>query len=465
MIGRYRREDGMIMSPLPRRVRIEHNDLGSIHARNAGDVEALADLLEFAPVDDPLVRLVQEGRYLDPATGAPKADHAAAHMRALLLGSDTHLDPDGTEPVDLEPHWLIEGNWERDSLLQLSGPPKAGKSEVGVVDVIRTLVTPGYEFLGRYPRGNISEADLWRGVVLIDTEGQSRPIEKLLAPLSAIGSGVYEDGAELSARRLVKVYHLRELGVGPLGFNLFDPTTFEQWRRVLTRCDACEGDDNWGPLALICDNGTAVLRALGMNVQEHISEFQERFRALGESIGTPSMLFVTHSDKGGGNALGGSISNAGSDGELRYFTKEPNPGPNAARYFARSPRTGDVEGLNPTQVNLVGGRPILRLRANGAAETGAASPTHGDADAAEADVLALFHAAPGGLSGSESTGGGGADGRRLRAARDRLRARGVLTVEREGRQGQRWRLAVSDDTHDADDTDDTVVIDLTAGSE
>jgi len=464
--GRYRREDGIIVSPLPRRVRIEHGDLGKIVAHDSTEVERLAELLEFAPADDRVVRIVTEGRYLDPDTGEPKDARASAHMRALLLGTDARLDPDASPPINLDPDWIIEGLWERDTLLQLSGTPKAGKTEI-VSDAVRTIVSPDHKFLGHYRRGNLSESDLARGVVMIDTEGQRRPIEKLLAPLKSVGSGVWSYDAEASARELVKVYHLRELGQGPLGFNLFDKATFERWQRVLTRCDECEGNDYWGPLVLICDNGTAVLRALGQNVQEHISEFQERFRALGESVGTPTMLFVTHSDKGGGNALGGSISGAGSDGELRYFTKEPTPGPNSARYFASSPNTGDVDGLSPTRVDRIDGRPILRLGAPLALDAGhEALPVGDDAEAAEADVLALFRAAPNGLTGSESTGGGGADGRRLRAARDRLHARGLLTVEKEGRQGQRWRLAVSTpDTHDTGDTGDTVVIDLSPGSE
>lgn len=113
-------------------------------------------------------------------------------------------------------------------------------------------------------------------------------------------------------------YSLRDMVGGPSSFDLTDPEKFEQRTRVLTQCDVCEGNDNVGPFAVIVDNLTAVLRALGSNVQEHVSEHFEQFRALLKEIDTEHGLAVTHGTKQEGTALGGTISAAASDGEIVY---------------------------------------------------------------------------------------------------------------------------------------------------
>lgn len=471
-LGRYRREvqqvngemRSVIVSRLPARVHIVHDELGSLILASREEVMKFAEVFERADPDQEFERIITEGRYLDPDTGEPKDERVSGHMRGLLLGTNTYLTPRPSTVESLEPEWLIEFALERDILVQLSGNPQAGKSEVVCMEVIRTLLIPGYRFLGRYLRGAIGPEDLARGIVYIMTERNSRRIKKLLEPLNDVYVNLGD--RVVSARSLVKIYNLKELGEGPLGFNLFDSVTFEKWVRELTDCVECEGDDYQGPLLIICDNGTAVLRALGMNVQEHIGEFGEKFRALGEAVGTSSQIFVTHSDKSGSNALGGTITAAGPDGEWLYYTAKFNPTPSTPRYLAMSMNAGDAPGLDPTRVDLIDGRPFLR--GSPAVDVSNDSAGADDATAAEEEVLTMFKAAgAGGLTGKESTAGAGAIGKRLREARDRLLARGLLTMESEGRQGQRWRLAVSGthDTHDTHDSVDTVTIDLSGYEE
>jgi hypothetical protein len=315
---------------LPARFLVAHSAFGEFIAHDRDTVEWVADQLRQGVFEHRQV--IEEGTFLDLDTRAPKSDKVQAQLRALLLGTDADLRPN-TSLTSNPSLYLIPDWWPACAVMQLTGPAKAGKTYV-VVDIIRTLVDPDWAFLGRWRRGSIVPEELERGIVLINTEVPGIAMERLLAPLGDVGL-VLRDGSETTARELVTCYSLRDMAGGPSSFDLTDPEKFEQWSRVLTQCDACEGNDNVGPFAVIVDNLTAVLRALGSNVQEHVSEHFEQFRALLTEIDTEHGLAVTHGTKMEGTALGGTISAAASDGEIVYSMDGRK-----RRYLALDPRSG-----------------------------------------------------------------------------------------------------------------------------
>lgn len=329
---------------LPTWVYITHPE-GNWAITNREEAELLAWSLQSNDDDGSMRRMVEHGTYSDPETGQVKSEKATRQMRALLLMTDAEIRPD-TATDALAPSFIIEGWWPACAVLQLSGPAKAGKTYI-VADLIRTLVDPDWAFLGKWSRGDNVPSEIARGVVLINTEVPGIAMERLLAPLREVPL-VLSDGSETTARNLVTCYSLRDMAGGPSSFDLTDPEKFEQWRRVLTRCDVCDGDDNVGPFAVIVDNLTAVLRALGSNVQEHVSEHFERFRALLTEVDTEHGLAVTHGTKMEGTALGGTISAAPSDGEIVYSMDARK-----RRHLSLDPRSGfGLEGIQGLRVMM-----------------------------------------------------------------------------------------------------------------
>lgn len=428
--GRIQR---FIVSPLPARVTLSHPDLGRHELVDRAAVAEFAGLLDGADDGSDFVRLVVEGSFLesDGHDEYPLSETATSQVRALLLGTDIHIMANVVPAAYETPDWLIEDIWERGTVPQLSGNSKAGKTTL-VIDAIRTLLEPGHLFLGRYPVGPISADDLARGIVFINTENPAAAVERALAPLS----DVFVETSEgiVTARSLVRVYNLRETVGGPASFNLLDPAILEQWRRILIQCDECQGDDNWGPLALFADNGTAVLRAVGLDVQKHIGEWFEQLRSLVSVSDTDAGLGVTHATMDGRNALGGTISSAGSDGEWSYF-KDGLSG-TAARMFSLSPRLGAVEAIPEHKVVIRDGSPVFAATARAGADADIAlGPNE------ESKVLDMLRGEPAGLLTTAITGSG-AIGRERRAILEELLTRGAVTSRPDGRRGTRWMLAL-----------------------
>lgn len=448
-MSRYRWEVGEIVSPLPARVFIEHDEQGSLELATREEVREFARMLDYSGPDDQLVRIVAEGSYFDGPSDDPereeKSTAATSQIRALLLGTDTALSPTFARREECPPRWLIPYVWEMSTFPQFSGESKAGKSRV-IIEIILTLLVPGYKFLGVYGGGDISREELERGLVLLNMENPPGAVEDALRPLESVPF-TFSDGRVGTARELVRVYHLREMG-GPGLFDPRNPEKFEAWRRVLTRCDECDGDDNWGPFAIFADNGTAVLRALGENVQEHIGEWFESFRQLCSEIDTLQGIGVAHATLDGKHALGGTISSAASDGEWMY-TRRGNAG-SAPRYFSITPRLGAVPPLSPTKVTQdAEGRLHLATAAPTTSEPASATPAPQVApktasDEHEGDVLEVLRAAgSAGLTKSEATGQGRV-GTLRRTALGQLLEQGLVTREREGR-GERWRVVQTPD--------------------
>lgn len=441
-MSRYRWHLGEIVSPLPARVFIDH-DLGGLELGTREEVSDLARLIAYAPDDDKLVRIITEGRYFDAAPGEEdreeKSAQAASQIRALLLGTDTALAPTTLTTPAGPPRWLIRDVWEAGTFPQLSGNSKAGKSVV-CLEAIKTLVDPSHLFLGRFERGEIDADDLERGIVYVNTENPASAIEDALRPLETVPFE-RSDGTTGTARDLVTVYHLRETLGGPEIFDPRNPEKFEMWRRELLSCNECEGDDNWGPFAVIADNGTAVLRALGDSVQDHIGEWFESLRRLLAEIDTENGIGVAHATMDGKNALGGTISSAASDGEWTYSRRGTSG--NAPRFFAISPRLGPVPPLGETRVTrdaegrlqLVGGAKVTPASAGETEDDVSESESGGGY---EAELLEQLRAAGAeGLTKTEITGRGRVGSLR-RAALEKLLEAGVVASATEGRR-ERWR--------------------------
>lgn len=439
---RYRMQRGKIVSPLPARAFIDH-DLGNLALASRDEVEELAQLIAHSADDEKLVQIITEGRYFDAAPGEEdreeKSAQAASQIRALLLGTDTALAPVSMRASVGPPRWLIRDVWEAGTFPQLSGNSKAGKSVV-CLEAIKTLVDPSHLFLGRFERGEIDADDLERGIVYINTENPASAIEDALRPLEAV-TFERSNGTTGTARDLVTVYHLRETLGGPEIFDPRNPEKFEMWRRELLSCNECEGDDNWGPFAVIADNGTAVLRALGDSVQDHIGEWFEALRRLLAEIDTENGIGVAHATMDGKNALGGTISSAASDGEWTYSRRGTSG--RAPRFFALSPRLGAVPPLGETRVTMDDdGRLQLAgdVQTTPASAGKAAGRQHDPSPGGdfEVEVLEQLRAAGSdGLTKTDATGRGRVGSLR-RAALDRLLKAGVAAFEPEGR-GERWR--------------------------
>ncbi|PPF47057.1 hypothetical protein C5B85_01920 [Pseudoclavibacter sp. AY1F1] len=461
--ARYRYSRGKIVSPLPARAFIQHEWLGRLELSTREEVVKIARQLERETDDESLlIRMITEGRYFDAPCDDPdreeKSPAATRQIRALLLGTDTGLASVSPVAPQGPPAWLIRDVWEAGTFPQLSGNSKAGKSEV-CLDVIRTLVDPSHLFLGRFERGDINPLELECGVVYLNMENPPNAIEEALKPLEAVPFE-FSDGTVGSARDLVTVYHLRETLGGPSAFDPRDPDKFEAWRRVLTGCDECDGEDNWGPFAVIADNGTAVLRALSENIQEHIGEWFEALRRLLAEIDTPQGIGVAHATMDGKNALGGTISSAASDGEWTYSRRGTSGA--APRFFAISPRLGPVPPLPETRVTRdadgrlrLSGAPRSTAVTTGAEEAYEGSeevPASPDSEH-EAAVLELLRAAGSeGLGKTEVTGRGNVGSQR-RAALVALEERGLVVTRSKGRRTHYRAVEfVSDTTSTGSDT-------------
>lgn len=450
MSGRYSRgvvhyEHGEpiegIRNRFPSRVKIAHPELGILDLPTFFDVEAFAESIEFVDDGHELVRLVSEGEVLDPDTDEPRAPKAAAMVKARLLGKASHLD--GAHRPVPEPRWLIEGIWQLGTSLQLSGNSKAGKTFL-LVDLIFALLVPGWLFLGKYARGNLSVEELRRHVVMVNTEHPADDLERALAPLADVMVDLRESPEDepllVPARSLLTVYHLRELDGGVRLGDLFTPATFEAWVTELTACDECDGEDDLGPLAVIFDNGTAVMRALQINVQEHNGEFQERFRDLLDETGALSGLYVSHARDDGQGAYGGTLTSAASDGEMYYYRTGKSP--RAPRKFALSPRGNLAEPIPDTTVIRRDGRLFIAGAADG--------PPNEPVDASEAVDRAksrmrdlLSGAGVAGLWATEVTGKGDF-GKANRPLLEEMRAAGevIAREQQSGRaRGTRYWLA------------------------
>lgn len=425
-------------SQLPARVTIRRPGFDDIVCWTPEEVQQLAFRLEhrFAAPDE-LVETVMHGDIYDPVTGVQLDTMAASQVRAMLLGRVSVAGDDDDGDDGDEPDWLIRGVWERGTVPQFSGPSKSGKTLV-IIDMIWTILVPGHRFLGVYERGPIHPADLARGIDYINTEVPKRKLNKYLRPLRKVMVEIEDADGErrmVAARSLLRVHSLRDGQGGPRAFNLFQPETFEAWRVKLLQCQECLGydGDNTGPLVLIADNGTAVLRALQMNVQEHIGELNETFRDLATEVMADSALFVTHSDKGGTGALGGSISSAASDGEMLYrgIRKEP-------RAFSLIARLGEDIDWTPTTLDPETGLPIIDLMIG----TNRPASIEAFAEArAEQEVLDKMTSVGKPMMTTAITGTG-ADGIRLRKALDRLLAKSLVTMTRNGK-AMEWDLVVN----------------------
>lgn len=445
------REIPRLVSPLPARVLIDLGAMGQIAASGRQEILELAESLEWAEPDSNLLQIVREGTVYDPDTQHALDEASADQVRSMLLGTSLSLGVDvrGDGDDGAPPDYLIEGIWERNSFPQLSGPAKGGKTLL-VFDLIFTLLVAGHRFLGTFARGNVTPADLWHGIVVFNTEMSRQKFNRALAPLKAILVQVEDpDGnrSMVTARSLVRVYHLRDLG-GPAKANFLRAEIIEEWRRELLLCQECLGFDNEGPLAVIVDNGSAILRAIQKGPIEHSGELFEGWRQLMTEALVESGLWVSHSDKAGTGVFGGVQAAAPSDGEWLYS----GFGPGVPRYFSISARTQIGEDMEPTLVTLNDdGWPVLSL-----GTTRSLTSTAPAYDARAEIVKMLTEASGRALTTGELIGSGG-HGQELRPALKELYAEGRVLMEKQG-QTMFWSVVpMSGEVGDTDEAAPTAV--------
>jgi|GEM_PF-3159419 len=439
----------VITSRLPDRLRVELPAFGQIELADRGAVVEFAHQLEYMPPGSDWERILIEGVYSDPDTGQVLEPKAAELVRSMMLGySELAPDTTGDEDDDADVSWLVRGLWQRGTCPQLSGPAKGGKTTL-VRDLLFTLLIEGHKFLGKFERGDVTPADLWAGVVVINSEMPRPAFNRALAPLKAVQVEVEDpDGNRfmVSARSLVKAYHLRSMG-GPAVADFLNPRVIEKWRRELLLCIECLGGDNLGPLAVILDNGSAILRATQRGPIEHSGEMFEGFRSLLTETLASAGLYVSHSDKAGSGVFGGVQAAAPSDGEWMLS----GYGPGAHRYFSVTPRLEIGEAIEPTRVDLdPEGNPVM---VSGQSHSSTAAAPVFDA---RAEILRMLTEAGGKkLTTGELIGSGG-HGQELRPALKELHAEARVSMEKQG-QTMFWSLPVSRPQPDIRDTDSAAV--------
>lgn len=152
----------------------------------------------------------------------------------------------------------------------------------------------------------------------------------------------------------------------------------------LINCESCDGSDEWpAPFMIIVDGVSAILLAAGKPL-EWVGLWYAAFRRLMAEVGVPNGLVVVHATLAGGHPMGGVEARAGSDGVWTY-SMDNSDDPRSKRRFSVIPRMGG-EVIDPTEVRLVDGRPVMITSKGTGSTTGPALDA-----APEDEVLVVAH--------------------------------------------------------------------------
>ena len=264
---------------------------------------------------------------------------------ADYLGTYDHLPGVGEHPEIGPARWLIPGAFRWGSILMLGGPPKAGKSTLGVNLLAAVMNGPweGTKFLDYFDVTSVTRSDLsHRDVWYINAEN---PPDALEEAMLAVDLGPWLENDSDSG---LIVEHLEYLG-GAGSFDLTDQYNYEQWEyRIGT-------NESEPPLLMILDGLTAVL---GGSTARY-GEWFAKLRDLAKSLKIPNVLVIAHSTLEGSHLMGGVEAQAGSDGNWNLQRTK-----NGTRIFSIDARMGGVS---------LGGLPV-RLDPDGAMRAGANRP-------------------------------------------------------------------------------------------